>query len=91
VFFFLLVYIYAVTILLLLFIQDNLDISSAAIDTYVYVMFGALSVDTTFGMKYGAIVIVVGIVSNKRHFDRNCGHFEYDHSISGEFVHCFGG
>ena len=60
IFFFLLLYIYTVTCLLLMFVQDTLDIKTAAIDTYVYVMFGALSVDTSFKVKYAAIVVIAG-------------------------------
>ena len=43
-----------------MFIQDDLNLSTALIDTYVYVMFGALSVDTSFKVKYAAIVVVTG-------------------------------
>lgn len=56
----LLVYVYVATTLLLLFVQDKLNIFKAAVDTYVYVMFGALSVDTTFSEKYAVIVVVTG-------------------------------
>lgn len=59
-FFFLLFYIYTGMTLLLMFIQDNINILTAMIDTYVYVLFGALSVDTSFKVPYSAIVLVTG-------------------------------
>ena len=83
------IYIYGVTTLLLTFIQNSHNISISAIDTYVYVMFGALSVDTTFEVKYSAIVVVTGNYINKRNSYCNNGYYEYDNCFFGKFIYFF--
>ena len=62
VFFFVLSYIYFSTVFLLmrLYYGSETGFFKILIDTYTYVMFGALSVDTSFSTPYTPIIIILG-------------------------------